>query len=200
MQQMSDQNPPARSMTTASAAALDPASFANVAAPGRDCGTCTLCCKVYDVPSLAKPAGKWCSHCTPGKGCGIHATRPTHCRSFFCLWMTDGHFPPEWKPERCKFVMSVDPVTRFLNIQVDPGSPNAWRAQPFHSELLAWAAKMLPEERFVLIFHNKAATILLPDKEVSLGVLGEGDRMIPYRQVTPRGVTYAFDVLRAAKG
>lgn len=175
---------------------LDPSAFANMAAPGRDCGTCTLCCKVYDVPSLSKPAGKWCSHCTPGKGCGIHETRPTHCRSFFCLWMTDSHFTPEWKPERCKFVMSRDPITRFLNVQVDPGSPNAWRAQPFHRQLTLWAGQMMPEERFVVIFINKTATILLPDREIPLGVLGEGDRLVPYRQTTPNGVSYSFEVLR----
>ncbi len=29
-----------------------------------------------------------------------------HCRSFYCLWMTDGGFKPEWKPERSRFVMA----------------------------------------------------------------------------------------------
>ena len=37
--------------------------------PGRECGSCSLCCKVYNVPEIEKPAGKWCRHCTPGKGC-----------------------------------------------------------------------------------------------------------------------------------
>jgi hypothetical protein len=175
---------------------LDPAAFVNTAAPGRDCGTCTLCCKVYDVPALAKPAGKWCAHCTPGKGCGIHETRPQHCRSFFCLWMTDGTMPPEWKPERCKFVLSVDPGTRFLNVQVDPGAPGAWRAEPYASKLREIAGQMMHEQRFVMIFVNKASTVLLPDKEVPLGVVGDGDRLVPYRQVTPNGVTYSFNVIR----
>ena len=26
-------------------------------APGKSCGSCTMCCKVYPVPVLAKPAG-----------------------------------------------------------------------------------------------------------------------------------------------
>jgi hypothetical protein len=177
---------------------LDPTLYANTAAPGRDCGSCTLCCKVYDVPSLAKPAGKWCQHCTPGKGCGIHATRPDHCRSFFCLWMTDGTMPPEWKPERCKFVLSVDANTQFLNVQVDPGSPNAWRAEPYLGQLRRWAAQLMPAERFVMIYVNKSATVLLPDREQTLGVLADGDRLMPYRQVTPRGTTYSFEVVRAA--
>src|SRR5258708_27094970 len=37
--------------------------------PGRECGSCTLCCKVYNIPEIGKAAGKWCKHCTPGKGC-----------------------------------------------------------------------------------------------------------------------------------
>lgn len=177
---------------------LDPTRFVNRAASGRDCGTCTLCCKVYDVPTLNKPAGKWCSHCTPGKGCGIHATRPDHCRSFFCLWMTDAAMPPEWKPERSKLVLSIDPRTTFLNVQVDPGSPNAWRAEPFNAQLRQWAKKLASEERFVMIYVNRSATVLLPDREVVLGVLADGDRLMPYRQLTPQGVSYTFEVRRAA--
>ncbi len=178
--------------------ATDPAAYVNIAAPGRDCGTCTLCCKVYDVPSLAKPAGRWCQHCLPGRGCGIHETRPQHCRSFFCLWMTDATMPPEWKPERSKFVLTVDPVSRFLNVQVDPGAPGAWRAHPYYAKLRELAAQLLPEQRFVMVFVNKTATVLLPDKEVALGVIGDSDRLIPYRQVTPNGVTYSFEVARGA--
>jgi hypothetical protein len=177
---------------------FNPALFANVAAEGRSCGTCTLCCKVYDVPSLSKPAGKWCPHCLPGKGCGIHQTRPDHCRSFFCLWMTDNRLPPEWKPERSRFVMSIDPGTRFLNVQVDPGSPNAWRAEPYLAQLRQMAARLMPEQRFVVILVNKSATILLPDREQSLGLLAPNDRVVPYRQMTPRGETYTFEVVRAA--
>ena len=67
--------------------------------PGRSCGTCTLCCKVFPVPDLAKPAGKWCQHCQPGKGCRIHETRPEVCRKFFCGWMVSPGLGPEWKPE-----------------------------------------------------------------------------------------------------
>jgi hypothetical protein len=177
---------------------LDPRLYANTAAPGRNCGTCTLCCKVYDVPSLAKPMGKWCPHCAPGKGCGIHETRPDHCRSFFCLWMTDGAMPDAWKPERSRFVLSVDARTRFLNVQVDPGAPNAWRGEPFIRQFRAWAQAMLAEERFVMVYVNRAATVILPDREVSLGVLHDGDRLLPYRQVTPAGVTYSFEVARAS--
>jgi len=62
--------------------------------PGRECGSCTLCCKVYYIAELGKAAGKWCQHCTPGKGCMIHETTlPSQCATFNCLWRTDAALP-----------------------------------------------------------------------------------------------------------
>lgn len=177
---------------------LDPAAFVSEPAPGRDCGTCTLCCKVYDVPALEKPAGKWCRHCTPGRGCGIHETRPQHCRSFHCLWMTQTWLGPEWKPERCKMVLSVDPVTRFLFCQVDPGAPAAWRAEPYYRHLKQWAAGGAAERRHVVVFLNHSATVILPDRDVPLGLISPGDRIVARETVTAAGPTLAFEKVRAA--
>ena len=58
-------------------------------APGRECGTCTLCCKLIAVTALEKPPGTWCPHCVRGKGCGIYETRPAECRTFYCHWMLE---------------------------------------------------------------------------------------------------------------
>ena len=55
---------------------LDPATIVAHPAPGRECGSCTLCCKVYDVPAVDSVAGQWCRHTKQGRGCAIHATRP----------------------------------------------------------------------------------------------------------------------------
>jgi hypothetical protein len=174
--------------------AIDPTQYVNVAAPGRECGTCTLCCKVYEVPSLSKPSGKWCQHCTPGTGCGIWATRPDHCRSFYCLWMTDTVFTPEWKPERSRFVMTVDPFSRYLNVQVDPGHAKAWRQEPYYGGLKRMAAALLREERLVVILNGLHATILTPNGEVELGVMTPEDRVQLKLRVTPNGPVY--DILK----
>ena len=168
----------------------DPAEFATEPGEGRACGTCTLCCKVYDVPALDKPAGTWCRHCKPGRGCGIHETRPDHCRSFHCLWMTQTWLGPEWKPERSKMVLSIDPATNFMFVQVDPGSANAWRADPYYRHLKQWAAGAVTRNRQVVVFVNKSATVILPDRDVPLGVLGPGDRIMARERRTATGVTY----------
>jgi hypothetical protein len=174
--------------------AIDPTQYVNHAAPGRECGTCTLCCKVYEVPTLSKPAGKWCQHCAPGKGCGIWETRPDHCRSFYCLYMTEGWLGHEWKPEKSKFVITVDPFSRYMNVQVDPGHPKAWRQEPYYSQFRRWAQAMLPEERLVVILNGLVATIVTSQGEVELGHMGPDDRVQLKLRITPNGPVY--DILK----
>lgn len=65
----------------------------------RQCGDCTLCCKVMAIEQLAKPASSWCQHCRPGHGCLSYATRPDECCDFDCLWLIDDRLDQRWKPK-----------------------------------------------------------------------------------------------------
>ncbi len=177
---------------------LDPAQYVATPAPGRACGTCTLCCKVYDVPAVESLAGRWCRHAVTGRGCAIHATRPDHCRAFHCLWMTEGWLGPEWKPERAKMVLSMDPVSRALNVQVDPDQSNVWRREPYYGQLKRWATASLAQGRPVVVFVNKSATVILPDRDVPLGVFEPGDRLIARPRATPQGGTLDVEKVPAA--
>lgn len=61
-------------------------------ATDRSCGSCSLCCSVYEIQSISKPEWVWCGHCEHGRGCRIYATRPRVCRVFVCLWRAgSGH-------------------------------------------------------------------------------------------------------------
>jgi hypothetical protein len=62
--------------------------------PGRTCGACSLCCKVYSIAELNKPAGQWCPHLARGPGCTIYKSRPQDCRQFFCAWLLDPTYFP----------------------------------------------------------------------------------------------------------
>ena len=53
----------------------------------RACGSCTACCKSLGVLELKKPPGKWCKHCTIGRGCNVYTTRPLSCQEFRCEWL-----------------------------------------------------------------------------------------------------------------
>src|SRR5665647_396760 len=145
--------------------------------PGRECGSCTLCCKVYSIAEIGKAAGKWCKHCTPGKGCAIHESLPSVCATFNCLWRTEKALPPHWKPEQSKMVITIFPPNGFIYVQVDPGAPSAWRKQPYYDELREGAKKNLQEGIYVIVFVNDIATLIMPDQDVPLGPMKQTDRI-----------------------
>jgi hypothetical protein len=161
-------------------------------APGKSCGSCTLCCKLFPVPELEKPAGTWCRHIAQGRGCGIHATRPQVCRAFDCQWLFNADLGPEWKPERCKFVLSIYPGSNSLVVTADQGAPRAWAQAPFIAELRRWAKAALDQGDCVLVFERDKASAILPDGEKMLGVIQPGDRIVSVR--TPTG--YDVEVRR----
>jgi hypothetical protein len=164
------------------------------AAPGRQCGACTLCCKVYALPELEKPPGVWCRHCAPGKGCAIHDALPEQCRRFFCLWMTDGKMPPEWRPDRAKFVLTVYPQNGFIYGQVDPGAPGAWLRPPYYDGLRAMAKALLEQGRHLVMFVGDQATLVMPEETLPLGKMSAADSFRIERAFGPKGPTW-----RAAK-
>jgi hypothetical protein len=145
---------------------------------GRSCGSCSLCCKVVTIPILNKPAGKWCQHCKPGRGCGIHLTRPIVCRGAYCEWMISKGLGPEWKPEKSKFALFKTNGGRRMTAHVDPGHPTAWRRSPYYENLKQWAreaAQKLPEMHVVDVMIGEQSIIILPDREVDLGIIAEGE-------------------------
>jgi|MDTB01.3.fsa_nt_gb hypothetical protein len=76
----------------------------------RDCGDCTLCCKLPAIKDF-KVGYKWCEHCNIGKGCNIYETRPKPCIDFNCIW----------KDERTNIELKPNKVGFYIT---DEGDPN----------------------------------------------------------------------------
>ena len=98
------------------------------------CGTCTACCRVFAIPEMNKPAGKWCEQCDVGKGCKIYETRPSRCVDYECVWLqsrTRGdaahQLPDSLRPDRCKVVFSPTTNPRIIAACVLPGATDAWK-------------------------------------------------------------------------
>src|SRR6516165_9574581 len=57
----------------------------------RECGKCSLCCKLLPIRELNKPIDTWCPHCRPGHG-GCTIPDPVGQALFQCcvpaLWST----------------------------------------------------------------------------------------------------------------
>ncbi len=117
----------------------------------RNCGDCSLCCKLLAVEELAKPSHRWCSHFAPGTGCAIHGEHPHECRDFWCLWMLQPNLGEAWRPKRAHFVLYFIGDGDQLIVDVDPAHPNAWRREPYHTAIIGWARAGGPRGMSVVV-------------------------------------------------
>lgn len=149
--------------------------------PVRECGGCTLCCRVMGIAELNKPAGAPCPNCHPGRACRIYESRPGECRTFHCAWLLDDSLDERWKPSEARFVLVRDAERKKLIAHVDPHRPDAWRRAPYHAQFLAWAKQAAPLGRQVIIGIGERRIALLPDREVDLGMVGAEDFIVTQR-------------------
>jgi hypothetical protein len=142
----------------------------------RQCGDCTLCCKVLAIETLAKPVNAWCPHCKPERGCTIYADRPTECESFNCLWLVNDLLDAHWKPNRSKIVLTTSEDG--IEVRCDPGFPNAWRKEPYASEIREWAISGEASDMTVVVIVGQRMTLVTPDREFDLGIVGQDERIV----------------------
>lgn len=181
---------------TAAAPATTPANSRVI--PGRECGSCSLCCKVYNIPEIGHVAGKWCKHCAPGKGCVIHEALPSPCAAFNCLWRTEQALPAHWKPDQAKMVITIFPLTEYIYVQVDPGTPGAWRKQPYYDQIRQWAKNNLQKGIHVIVFVNDNATLIMPDQDLPLGPMKPTDGLLVRKNAVAGRVTYEATLIPGA--
>jgi hypothetical protein len=128
------------------------------------------------IEELAKPAGLWCSHCKPGRGCLIYANRPAECESFSCRWLVDDQLDQYWKPNKSKLVLTTSEDG--IEIRCDPGFPDAWRKEPFRSEIRQWAVSGETLDMTVVVMSGQKLILVTPDREFDLGVVGPDERIV----------------------
>ena len=143
----------------------------------RRCGTCTLCCKLLTIPEFGNPSGQWCPHCVKGRGCAIHSDRPNECRAFHCGYLLWPELGEHWRPSRSKLVVAFKPDGMEIVIHVDPGVPNAWRAEPYYSEIRSMAGHAAGTAYTVFVQIGRRVIAVFPDREVDLGVVAEDERI-----------------------
>jgi hypothetical protein len=154
----------------------------------KQCGDCSLCCKLLGIPELKKPKDAWCPNFVPGTGCGIYADRPPSCRNFVCRWLVNPTLGPEWKPNVCKMVL--DYKTDMFVVHVDPAVSRPWRAEPYYSTLRQMAAQGLANGTLVMIMERGHTIILLPDRELDMGIAEPNARFQIKREMTAQGMQW----------
>lgn len=144
---------------------------------GRECGSCTLCCKVLTVPETDSPKGEWCQHCDAGKGCKIYLDRPRRCADFQCGYLIWDAVPDHWFPAKSRIVV-VSELGFRINFTLDTSQPNRWREPPYYNELKALAVLAFRENRQVLVTVGTKVIAVLPDRDVELGHVLEDEVVV----------------------
>ena len=135
---------------------------------GRECGSCSMCCKVLRVDWFepVKEAGKWCQHCRPGKGCAIWDTRPQQCGAWHCNWRKNPELGDQWRPDRSGFLINRSALHMPFEVIVDPSKPDSWRKEPYYSVLKRAAAALIAEKSILVVQIGARQILMLPDNEV----------------------------------
>jgi hypothetical protein len=128
------------------------------------------------IEELAKPVGSWCPHCRPGRGCLIYHNRPAECRSFSCLWLVNDLLDQRWKPSKSRFVLTTSEDG--IEVRCDPGYPEAWRKEPFRSEIQQWAISGETHDVTVVVIVGDRMILVTPEREFDLGIVGPDQRIV----------------------
>jgi hypothetical protein len=123
---------------------------------GRNCDGCTMCCKLLSINELDKPPLQWCRLCDARYGCTDYSQRPGECRDFYCGYLLDATLDERWKPSRSKLVVTREEALGEVLVHNDPTRPGAWRAEPFHSQILEWARVAAAEGGKVIVWQGDA--------------------------------------------
>jgi uncharacterized protein len=109
------------------------------AAPGKACGSCTMCCSALEIAELQKPAGPLCSNCRLGDGCAIYQDRPQVCRDFECEWLTRRDLSRRFRPDLAGVILMEDADSDQYRAVCSPEKPMAWRQPQVFAHLVATA-------------------------------------------------------------
>jgi hypothetical protein len=157
----------------------------------RSCEGCTMCCKLLSIEALNKPRLQWCTHCDIGVGCKIYEERPPECRTFYCGYLAEPGIGEHWKPTKSKMVVSRATNANRIVIYVDADRSDAWRREPYYSDIKNWARAATKSQGQILVSQGRDMIVVLPDGEANLGPVRD-DQVIIARRKRGAGST-GFD-------
>jgi hypothetical protein len=121
------------------------------------------------IKDIAKPAGEWCPHCSPGVGCALHPTHPLSCQQFACLWLTSPRIPDSLRPDRTKVVLLQDPDSGRLIAHCDPNVSAPWRNEPIYSFLKNAARAGWANGGHVVAVSGSIQSLITPTDDLDMG-------------------------------
>ena len=143
----------------------------------RECGDCSMCCKLMEITELEKPAGRWCQHVVKKKGCRIYDDRPASCAAFMCGYLVWPLAEEYWRPSKSKMVTVMEDENR-MAIYVDPSMPNIWKSEPYYEDILSWGYQAYKSNQQLVVSVNRHMFAILPDGPFDLGFVAENQVVV----------------------
>jgi len=187
----------------------------------RECGGCTLCCKLVpvhhgaqvngvDMPgSWHKAAGERCRHQRTGKGCAVYRKPgfPACCALWNCRWLVGDGTENLRRPDRSHYVLDVMPdyVTVFdddpdkgapievVQIWIDPKYPDAHEDPALRDYLNELGKKNVAA---IIRYNSDTAFVLFPPSMSSDGEWHEKRNGTP---LPTRSAKELFDGIKRAR-
>lgn len=144
--------------------------------PTRQCGGCTLCCKLLPIKEIGKRAGERCMYQITG-GCSVYhmpGRMPRSCFFWNCRWLVDDDTADQKRPDKSHLVIDMlpdwvslcDPDTgtespvEVVQVWCDPAHRNAHRAPAFRKYVARRAAE--GKATIVRFSSSDAVTLFAP--------------------------------------
>ena len=112
------------------------------------------------------------------QGCRIYETRPGDCRDFVCGFLLEPGLGEHWRPSVSRMVTVPNAPARRYEIHVDPQRHDAWRQEPYHSELRELARSSVARQMAVIVFIRNRIWVVYPDRDDDLGIAEPGDQAV----------------------
>jgi hypothetical protein len=93
-----------------------------------------------------------------------------------------------WRPSVSRLVIGFEGGTKAMLIQVDPDRPEAWKRAPYYQQLKEWSRRAAAGRAQVIVMIGLRAIVILPDKDVDLGPIGDDEMVVTEETRTARGI------------
>ena len=93
----------------------------------------------------------------------------------------------------------LDAKPGMLVVHADPAVSKPWRAEPYNSTLKRLAAQGLERGTLVMAMERRRSIVILPDREVDMGILNMGDRIALERTQAASGLEWRPRIMGASE-
>lgn len=125
----------------------------------RECGECSVCCKILEIPTINKPKKTTCPNVVANGGCSIYQDRPSECRTFQCIW-SEGYTGTGQRPDKSGIMayhIDTDYGRTLLILEV---KENAFTHRASQKERLIKIAEKRSTPVFISNYHGETFAMI----------------------------------------